>query len=242
MNAPYPAVRLKNAWKSTHPWIFQNLVEKPAQRPKPGTIVDVDRRRGRLDRPRLLQRPLAHRPAHPRNRPGRRGRRRLVRAQDRRGRVAAPRRAQARRGHRRLARRPLRGRRPVRPGRRPLRRPAGGRVLQRRHVPPPRVDLRRAARRSSRAAASTASPTSTCRSRSPSTSAAPSRVQPAVITEYGVQVPRRPGRRAQDRLLRRPARQPRVAVAAGRRQARARPVLQHRRLRRVRGGARRRAK
>ncbi|UNK48299.1 class I SAM-dependent rRNA methyltransferase [Lysobacter sp. S4-A87] len=41
MNAPYPAVHLKNAWKSTHPWIFQRLVEKPAQKPKPGTIVDV---------------------------------------------------------------------------------------------------------------------------------------------------------------------------------------------------------
>ncbi|MDI9238115.1 class I SAM-dependent rRNA methyltransferase [Lysobacter sp. LF1] len=41
MNAPLPAVRLKNAWKSTHPWIFQRLVEKPAQRPKPGSIVDV---------------------------------------------------------------------------------------------------------------------------------------------------------------------------------------------------------
>ena len=36
-----PVVRLKNAWKSTHPWIFQRLVEKPAQRPKPGTIVEV---------------------------------------------------------------------------------------------------------------------------------------------------------------------------------------------------------
>lgn len=34
-------VRLKNAWKSSHPWIFQKLVEKPAQRPKPGSIVDV---------------------------------------------------------------------------------------------------------------------------------------------------------------------------------------------------------
>jgi 23S rRNA (cytosine1962-C5)-methyltransferase len=34
-------VRLKNAWKSTHPWIFQKLVEKPAVRPKPGSIVDV---------------------------------------------------------------------------------------------------------------------------------------------------------------------------------------------------------
>ena len=36
-----PTVRLKNAWNSTHPWIFQRLVEKPAQRPKPGSIVDV---------------------------------------------------------------------------------------------------------------------------------------------------------------------------------------------------------
>ena len=36
-----PTVRLKNAWKSSHPWIFQRLVEKPAQRPKPGSIVDV---------------------------------------------------------------------------------------------------------------------------------------------------------------------------------------------------------
>ncbi len=45
MNAPNPAespvVRLKNAWRSSHPWIFQRLVEKPAQRPKPGSIVDV---------------------------------------------------------------------------------------------------------------------------------------------------------------------------------------------------------
>ena len=41
MNAPYPTVRLKNAWRSSHPWIFQRLVEKPAQRPKPGSIVDV---------------------------------------------------------------------------------------------------------------------------------------------------------------------------------------------------------
>src|SRR3990167_2757901 len=40
-NAGLPVVRLKNAWNSTHPWIFQLLVEKPAQRPKPGSIVDV---------------------------------------------------------------------------------------------------------------------------------------------------------------------------------------------------------
>ena len=42
MSAPLPVVRLKNAWNSTHPWIFQRLVEKPAQRPKPGSIVDVE--------------------------------------------------------------------------------------------------------------------------------------------------------------------------------------------------------
>ncbi|MFP7723286.1 class I SAM-dependent rRNA methyltransferase [Lysobacter sp. A3-1-A15] len=44
MNQPHdaiPTVHLKNAWKSSHPWIFQRLVEKPAQRPKPGSIVDV---------------------------------------------------------------------------------------------------------------------------------------------------------------------------------------------------------
>jgi len=41
MNNELPTVRLKNAWKSTHPWIFQRLVDKPAQRPKPGSIVNV---------------------------------------------------------------------------------------------------------------------------------------------------------------------------------------------------------
>ena len=41
MTTDLPVVRLKNAWKSTHPWIFQRLVEKPTQRPKPGSIVEV---------------------------------------------------------------------------------------------------------------------------------------------------------------------------------------------------------
>jgi len=41
MAEPLPSIQLKNAWNSTHPWIFQRLVEKPAQRPKPGSIVDV---------------------------------------------------------------------------------------------------------------------------------------------------------------------------------------------------------
>jgi len=41
MTDPLPTVRLKNAWRSSHPWIFQKLVDKPAQRPKPGSIVDI---------------------------------------------------------------------------------------------------------------------------------------------------------------------------------------------------------
>jgi len=41
MTDAIPIIRLKNAWRSSHPWIFQKLVEKPAQRPKPGSIVDV---------------------------------------------------------------------------------------------------------------------------------------------------------------------------------------------------------
>jgi 23S rRNA (cytosine1962-C5)-methyltransferase len=41
MNEAIPTIRLRNAWRSTHPWIFQKLVDKPVQRPKPGSIVDV---------------------------------------------------------------------------------------------------------------------------------------------------------------------------------------------------------
>jgi 23S rRNA (cytosine1962-C5)-methyltransferase len=41
MSEPLPSVRLKNAWRSSHPWIFQRLVEKPTPRPKPGSLVDV---------------------------------------------------------------------------------------------------------------------------------------------------------------------------------------------------------
>ena len=39
--APLPEIRLRNAWTSRHPWIFQKLVEKPTQRPKPGSLVEV---------------------------------------------------------------------------------------------------------------------------------------------------------------------------------------------------------
>jgi len=42
MNADaIPTVRLRNPWRSNHPWIFQKLVEKPATKPKPGSIVDI---------------------------------------------------------------------------------------------------------------------------------------------------------------------------------------------------------
>ncbi|MDB6162857.1 MAG: RlmI/RlmK family rRNA methyltransferase [Xanthomonadaceae bacterium] len=41
MNADLPTVRLRNPWRSSHPWIFQKLVEKPVAKPKPGTIVDI---------------------------------------------------------------------------------------------------------------------------------------------------------------------------------------------------------
>ena len=36
-----PVVRLKIERKSTHPWIFQKMVEKPEAKPRPGSIVDI---------------------------------------------------------------------------------------------------------------------------------------------------------------------------------------------------------
>src|SRR6476659_2399722 len=41
MNDANPTVHLRNAWRSTHPWIFQKLVDKPAAKPKPGSVVDI---------------------------------------------------------------------------------------------------------------------------------------------------------------------------------------------------------
>src|SRR6476619_1471904 len=41
-----PAVRLKIERKSSHPWVFQKMVEKPAARIPPGTVVDVLDRTG----------------------------------------------------------------------------------------------------------------------------------------------------------------------------------------------------
>jgi len=41
MSSPLPQVKLKIARRSSHPWIFQKMVEKPADRIPPGTIVDI---------------------------------------------------------------------------------------------------------------------------------------------------------------------------------------------------------
>lgn len=42
MNSPaLPVVHLKIERRSNHPWIFQKMVEKPAVKPKPGSIVDI---------------------------------------------------------------------------------------------------------------------------------------------------------------------------------------------------------
>jgi 23S rRNA (cytosine1962-C5)-methyltransferase len=42
-----PAVRLKIERRSSHPWIFQKMVEKPTSRLPPGTVVDVLDRDGK---------------------------------------------------------------------------------------------------------------------------------------------------------------------------------------------------
>lgn len=42
----FPVVRLKIERRSTHPWIYQKMVEKPAVKPKPGSIVDIVDRDG----------------------------------------------------------------------------------------------------------------------------------------------------------------------------------------------------
>jgi 23S rRNA (cytosine1962-C5)-methyltransferase len=46
MPEPLPAVRLKIQRRSSHPWIFQKMVEKPAMRIPPGSVVDIIDRDG----------------------------------------------------------------------------------------------------------------------------------------------------------------------------------------------------
>ena len=46
MESNLPQVRLKIARRSGHPWIFQKMVEKPAERLPPGSVVDIIDRDG----------------------------------------------------------------------------------------------------------------------------------------------------------------------------------------------------
>jgi 23S rRNA (cytosine1962-C5)-methyltransferase len=46
VDAALPQVRLKIARRSAHPWVFQKMVEKPATRLPPGSVVDVIDRDG----------------------------------------------------------------------------------------------------------------------------------------------------------------------------------------------------
>ncbi|HJT98438.1 MAG TPA: class I SAM-dependent rRNA methyltransferase [Rhodanobacteraceae bacterium] len=41
-----PVIHLKTERRSNHPWIFQKMVEKPAQKPKPGSVVEIVDREG----------------------------------------------------------------------------------------------------------------------------------------------------------------------------------------------------
>ncbi|WP_052554421.1 class I SAM-dependent rRNA methyltransferase [Gemmata sp. SH-PL17] len=44
--APIPVVTLKIERRSSHPWIFQKMVEKPATRIAPGSVVDIQDKNG----------------------------------------------------------------------------------------------------------------------------------------------------------------------------------------------------
>ncbi|MGD9584053.1 MAG: class I SAM-dependent rRNA methyltransferase [Lysobacterales bacterium] len=45
--ADNPSVRLKIERRSTHPWIYQKMVEKPEPKPRPGSVVEIIDRDGR---------------------------------------------------------------------------------------------------------------------------------------------------------------------------------------------------
>ncbi len=47
MTTPLPQVKLKIVRRSSHPWIFQKMVEKPAERIPPGSVVDIIDRDGK---------------------------------------------------------------------------------------------------------------------------------------------------------------------------------------------------
>src|SRR6266446_2357293 len=46
MSLELPIIKLKIARRSSHPWIFQKMVDKPATRIPPGSVVDIEDRDG----------------------------------------------------------------------------------------------------------------------------------------------------------------------------------------------------
>lgn len=46
IDARLPVVRLKIERRSSHPWIFQKMVDRPAERIPPGSVVDIEDRNG----------------------------------------------------------------------------------------------------------------------------------------------------------------------------------------------------
>ena len=40
-SSPLPIIRLNIVRRSSHPWIFQKMVDKPAVKPPPGSVVDI---------------------------------------------------------------------------------------------------------------------------------------------------------------------------------------------------------
>src|SRR5258708_3613263 len=48
MSNDLPQVRLKIERRSNHPWIFQKMIEKPAARIPPGSVVDILDRAGQF--------------------------------------------------------------------------------------------------------------------------------------------------------------------------------------------------
>ena len=129
--------------KGHHPFVYRKMVIGPVGpiRPRDGDLVRVVDRDGLPARLRPLERPVADQPpaaGHGRRLP----RPRVLGSPDRPSAIPPPRPLQARRVDQRLPGDPRRGRRPLRPDRRQIRRRPLGRGLQSGHLPADRPDPR----------------------------------------------------------------------------------------------------
>ena len=235
-----PQVRLKIARRSSHPWIFQKMVEKPATRLPPGSVVDMLDRDGQWvgrgfynGHSRIALRVLTADPAEAIDDAffARRLGRAIALRRDWLGLDAVS---------RRLPPGAFRRRRPERAGGRSLRLDRGAGVLRRRHVPLPRGDPGGPGEPLPRRAASTGSPRSTSRNRNRSTAGRRNRRRRRSSPRHGVRFRVAPGSKHKTGFFLDQRDNRRLLAVVLRRQARARPVLQHRRLRRLRQGAGRR--